>query len=154
MSKTYQETRVLLEKGEGDSKTIQVLKEAQFNELVAEAQKAGTPVPEPSATQTFLYHEAEGDVDQRTLVPLESERTNIFNRGLVLKQQTAIREIITDPNFQPVEGVYDLITACAEVRERRKATPEEKALKMLSSLSAEQVAQVMAALQKVQGAAA
>ncbi len=142
--KTSDETRYTLrvkdEKGEAED--IQVV-EKKAQELIEEAKKNSKPEPEVVKMQTFRQYEAESPADFAELVPNEQERVNIFNRGYVLKGQAVMRENMLDPEWAAVEGIYDLRSDCAEVRERRKATPAEKALRQLAALSADDLAKVL-----------
>ena len=149
MAKTWNETRKTLkyltvdDKG-NQSESFKVLKETEAQAEVEEATKAGEPVPEVVKSQTFGYNEATVIDDILSLVPNEQEAVNVFNRGYVLKQQSIIRDFMLDAEQAEVDGVYDLRSDAAEVRERRKATPQEKALKALSALPPDQIAAILA----------
>lgn len=137
--KTYPETIVAYAIGDGEDRTVKSLPEARFEKI--------TPKPEPLKTQTFTFYEVESDEDIQTLVTDPNERANIFNRGLVLKQQTFVRGLMTsegEDQFEPVEGAYDLADASARLTERMKATPAEKAAKLLSQLDASQIQELLA----------
>jgi len=83
---------------------------------------------------SFNFYEVTS-VDQiLQLVPNETEACNLFNRGLVLKEQMAARDYVMDEEFAIPEGVFDLAADCAELHERKKASPEEKVLKALSKV--------------------
>ncbi len=159
MSKTYNETRYTLkytstnDKGE-QTDSFKVLTEKQANEELEAAKTSGATPAEVVKMQTFGYVEAETLSDISTLVPNESEAVNVFNRGYVLKQQSIIRDFMLDNEQQATDGVYDLTSDAAEVRERRKATPAEKALKALSALGPDEIAKILAQFSAAQEAAA
>lgn len=146
MSKTKGETYAVVVDADGNRT---VVKEKALQKLQEEATKAGEPPPEAACAQTFSVVEAENVSDFVTMVPDEAERVNLFNRGVVLKQQAGIRQLLLDANFSPVEGAYDLSEMVAEKRERRAATPEEKALKALAALPPEVQAAILAKFQAV-----
>jgi hypothetical protein len=155
--KTYNETRYTLKYTETNDKqeqvdSFKVLTEKQANEELEAAKTAGVPGPEVVKMQTFGYVEAENLSDIGTLVPNETESVNIFNRGYVLKQQSIIRDFMLDNEQQATDGVYDLTADAAEVRERRKATPAEKALKALAALGPDEIAKILAQFSAVQSA--
>lgn len=158
MPKTYQETRGRIatsttnDKGEVEKK-FQVLPESRITAIAEEAKKASQPEPELLKVQTFTFNEATSIADISELVPNEAEALNLFNRGYVLKQQSIARDLLDDDDFAGVEGPYDLRADAAEVRERKKATPQEKALKQLMALSADDMAAVLAQFQASQAAA-
>jgi len=149
MSKTYNETRYTLkylttdDKG-NQSESFKVLKENEAQAEIDEARKSNQPEPEVAKMQTFVYNEAASLADISDLIPNEVEAVNVFNRGYVLKQQSIIRDFMLDAEQSSTEGPYDLRTDAAEVRERRKATPAEKALKALSALAPDEIAKILA----------
>ena len=130
-----------------DAAIIKSIPEKRFNELVEEAKKAGTDAPERIKIQTFTFHEVESVDEISTLFAEDS--VNVANRGGVLKQQTFVRGLMTDEEWEAVEGAYDLAEACARLTERVKATPVEKAAKALSKLSADDIAALLARFQGV-----
>ena len=144
--KTYTETYVRFgEKTKSDDGTIGVsykpLPEKKAQKLLEnfqESLKAGNADAElePIIDRgiSFTFYEVTG-VDQiLDLVPNEIEACNLFNRGLVLKEQMAARDYVMDEEFAVPEGVLDLKADCAELHERKKASPEEKALKALTKV--------------------
>jgi hypothetical protein len=138
--KTYNETYVTFETGEGEEKSLKILPESRYNKQFEKA-----PVkPEIVNQQTFVFYEVENDEDEATLVPSDPERANIFNRGVVLKQQNGVRGLMLSEDWAPVEGAYDLADLCNEVTERRAATPAEKMRKILGKLSPAELAAVLA----------
>lgn len=135
--------------GEGDDRSIAT--EKAFDKQVKAAKEAGGEEPTFSAVQTFQVYEVENTAEFLELVTNEEEQKNIINRALVLKQQQGARAILLADNFEQVEGTYDLRELCGELRERRAATPAEKALSALGKLSAEELAAVMAQFQAASG---
>lgn len=132
--KDYQETYVGYVVGEGEAAESKVLPEKKFEKL--------DPKPEAVKVQSFGFHEVETLEEASTLYG--PDVINIINRGGVLKQQNAVRSLMLDQEFDSVEGIYDLATICAELTERQKMTPVEKAAKSLAKLSPEEIADLLA----------
>jgi len=131
-----------------DGEDIAIIPEKKYEKLSKEAEKEGNEAPELLAIQTFTVYEPQETTEFSTLVPLPEEQVNIFNRGLVLKQQGALRRLLQDENFEPVDGSYDLATICAEKMERKAVDPRQKALKLLQALTEEDLQAVMLELDK------
>jgi hypothetical protein len=150
--KTYNETYVTFSVQEGagtDAAVVtKILPESRYNKQFEKVD----PKPEIISTQTFKFYEVENDEDEAVLVPTDAERANIFNRGIVLKQQTGVRGLMLAEDWTPVEGLYDLADLCNEATERRAATPAEKLRKILGKLSQDELNAVLAEFSK--GAAA
>lgn len=83
---------------------------------------------------SFSFYEVTSADQILELVPNEVEACNLFNRGVVLKQQMAARDYVMDEEFAVPEGVFDLKADAAELHERKKQSPEEKALKALTKV--------------------
>jgi hypothetical protein len=132
--KTYQETYVKFTLGEGDNSETKVFPEKKFEKL--------DPKPDPEQIQTFTLSEIESVDEAESLYG--PDLINIINRGGVLKQQNAVRRLLTSEDFTPVEGTYDLTSICAEPTERQAATPVEKAAKSLAKLSPAEIAELLA----------
>ena len=135
--------------GEGDDRSIAT--EKAFEKQVKAAAEAGAEEPTFTAVQTFQVYEVENTEEFLELVTNDAEQVNIINRALVLKQQQGARAILLDDKFVQVDGSYDLRELCGELRERRAATPAEKALSALGKLSPEELAAVMAQFQAAAG---
>lgn len=148
--KTYNETYVTFEQGEGEDRALKILPESRYNKAFEKVD----PKPEIVSQQTFVFYEVANDEDEAVLVPSDGERANIFNRGLVLKQQNFVRSSMLDKDWAPVEGLYDLAESCNEATERRAATPAEKMRKLLGKLDPQELAAVLAEFQKVAAAQA
>jgi len=127
--------------GEGDDRSV--VPEKSFDKQTKAAKESGGEEPSFSAVQTFQVYEVDNMAEFLELVTTEEEQKNIINRALVLKQQQGARAILLDDKFEQIEGTYDLRELCGELRERRAATPAEKALSALGKLSAEELAAVM-----------
>lgn len=138
--KTYTETRGAIKVGDD----IKVLTEKQIEKAQKEATENNQPEPELQSLQTVEFVEAETWAEALELAQSEPVAVDIFNRGSILKQQAYVRDLLADPAYQPVEGALDLRASVAEVKERRKATPKEKALKFLAGLNPEDLAAVIA----------
>lgn len=132
--KTYSETYVTYNIGEGESAETKVLPEKRFEKL--------TPKPDPVKIQTFTFSEVETVDEIETL--FGPDAVNVVNRGGVLKQQNAVRSLMLDSEFDAVEGSYDLATICAELTQRQAATPVEKAARSLAKLSPDEIAELLA----------
>jgi hypothetical protein len=84
------------------------------------------------------------------LVPDAEERLNIINKGIDSKFNQKIRTALIETNedgtlaFQPVEPTYDATSLIQEAALRTNMSPTDKALKMLSGLTPDMVAAVMA----------
>lgn len=140
--KTYNETIVRFNAGKDEegNDEIKSLPEERFNKL--------DPKPEALATQTFTFYEVES-LDDIPVV-FGEDAVNVVNRGGILKQQSIVRGLMQDEDWQPVEGAYDLAEACARLTERTKASPVEKAAKALSKLSPDEIAKLLASFASVQ----
>jgi hypothetical protein len=142
--KTFQETYVSypVTEGEGAEQTtyLKASTEEKHGKLVSE-----NPATAPIAkSQSFLIYQVETDEDILALVPDQDERIALFNRAVVSKQQAVARGMVTDKEFDPVEGAYDLADEAARKTERVKLSPIEKAQKALGNLTAEQMQEVLA----------
>jgi len=139
------ETRVVFIEGEGDEAARNVWPEKKVTKYNEEAVKAGKEPLDIVASQTFEFLEVEsveeaGELYGATLL-------DVINRGGILKQQMFVRSLMSEDVFAPVEGVYNLREACAEVTERRKASPAEKVAKLLKTLSPDDIARILAQFQ-------
>ena len=113
---------------------LKSIRESVFSADNEELSKEGKDTVEALAQQTWLTYEAESDEDVAILSPNLAVRLALYNRGASLAQLNEIRDKMEDPNFVPVDGVYDLADVLNTVRERRKMSPEDKALKILAEL--------------------
>lgn len=145
--KEYQATRVNLsvlakdaEKPEEQSN----LTEKKAQSVAEETAKAGG-TSEQTKVQTFKYYEVESVDELTQLVPNVAEALNIINVGLGAKQNSIVRDLMNDESWPGQEGVYDLATDIAEVRERRKADPLSKAAKAFADAFGVQITPEMLA---------
>jgi hypothetical protein len=148
--------------GEAGTPYVRVLPENKYNKEVAKAKEPGATVAEPEVAgsktqnpliQAFRFYEVETDADFVELVSDPAQRANIVNRGLVLKQQVFVRDTLTDSEFEPVEGEYDLKEACAAATERKRLAPADKIRKMFSELTPEEMAKLLQEFQKASATA-
>ena len=123
--------------------------EKKANEIIAEYKTKGLPEPEVTKIQTFQYTEATSSSEFVSLLQqfnpdpdvAEKLAVAIFNRGLVLAEQKAVRDFMLDDDQAAVEGVYDLMQDVKPGEGRRKADPASKAIKALSDLLGRPVTQ-------------
>jgi len=84
------------------------------------------------------------------LIPDAEERLSIINKGLSAKFNQKIRTVLVEQDeagnlaFQPVEPTYDGTSLVQEASQRVSASPTDKAIKMLGSLSPEMLQQILA----------
>jgi len=141
------ETRQSFFEGEGEDATLQVWPEKKVTKYNEEAAKSGKEPKDVVASQTFEFLEVENiDEAQELYGPT---LLDVINRGGILKQQMYVRSTMTEDTFAAVEGVFSLREACAEVTERRKASPAEKVAKLLGKLSPDEIARILAQFQAV-----
>lgn len=117
-----------------EKRPVIAVEESHYNELVEEAKKAGVVEPEPLLVQTFLMKDAENDGDINILTPDERVRTSLHNRAGSLRQLSEIRSFIEDADWKGVEGNFDVSYTLAEFTERKKLSPQDKAVKALIGL--------------------
>jgi hypothetical protein len=121
--------------------------ETQYEVIKKEALEHGQEPPEVLVAQTFTRYIAETPADFALIIDNDTEQVNIFQRALASKESAIMRDMLLDPDFQPVEGSYDLKSdLCKAAEGRQKMSDEDKALKVLLKLSPEQIAAVMAQL--------
>lgn len=153
--KTYNETsatlKVLTTNDKQETETSYVMvtetQKKKIDEVVAEEAKkieAKGGTSEQSKLQTFTISLAENWDEIATLVPNEAARLAHFNRGFGIAQTQARRDIMLDPAEAIKEGNYDLLPEVQEPTERRKASTEDKAKKLLADLDPEALARILA----------
>jgi hypothetical protein len=114
-----------------------IVDESNVEDKLAELTEKGA-VGEVKFTQTFGVHEVSDESpldDLASLVGNQTEQANIINRSLRIKQMKHKTDLMSNDNFTPVEGVYDLADVAAAVSERKTASPEAKAARALSKLA-------------------
>jgi hypothetical protein len=128
--------------------------ESKFQSLVEEANAANQPKPEPTKMQSFALPEAESIEEMKQLCPSEEVLVSLFNRAATIKMQSFARLEITDEDFVPKDGTYDLTSIIAEPAERRTASPEAKIEKLLSGMDEEAIQRILARILEKQTAPA
>lgn len=116
------------------AKEPEKVSESAYNKLKEDATKNSTPQPEVQVAQTFAFYEAATLEEAQTLVPSEEVFLSYFNRGMTLRQFSEINKLIEDVDFEPIDGVYDLAQYLNVLQERKRMSPEEKALRDLKNL--------------------
>jgi serine phosphatase RsbU (regulator of sigma subunit) len=153
--KTYDETRVVFTpEGEEPSVFSEEVASGRLEDATSNNKNAAI-----GASQTFRFYEVSDetpDEDFATLVENPTERANIINRALILKQQQYVRKTMLADGFAPVEGVYDLQSIVGQVAERKAADPATKAANAFSKLLGRQVSveELNNLIQQMQGATA
>lgn len=122
------------------------MSEVRWNKFVEKAIKEGKPAPVPEKVCTFITYEAETPGDFEQLAPSPDVQVVLFNRGSSLKQLNEIRDLMEDAKWEATDTPYDLLDVINRATERRAASPEEKAMKLLDGLDADALQRVMNAL--------
>ena len=137
MPKIEQVTKfnVTVTDSEGNTQPKEYLSESQLADLKAEAAKEQKTVTETKA-QTFAITQAESIDDILQCVPNTDVALSYFNYGYKLQQQNVQRELMKDPEWQGVEGVYDLNADVQSPKEKRVADPLAQSRRSLKALFA------------------
>jgi len=93
--------------------------------------------------QSFALPEAETLAEVQALCPSEEVLVSLFNRAATIKMQSFARLEITDEDFVPKDGTYDLTSIIAEPAERRTASPEAKIEKLLSGMDEDAIQRIL-----------
>ena len=101
--------------------------------MKAEGAKVSSIVEDTKA-QTFVVTTAESLDEILQVVPNDEVALNYFNYGLSLAQHNVKRELMKDEEWQPVEGVYDLLPDVQLPKERRVADPLATARRSLRAM--------------------
>jgi len=121
----------------------------EIDKIKADPDKAKTVVIE----QTFGFNKAATPEGFAIAVPDPEERVIIFNAGLVQRARAKATQLLKalddagNPEFEPVEGTYDLSEIINTPLQRRNLTPTEKlerAIMATGGLSKEQAAALIA----------
>lgn len=107
---------------DGKIDTAEYKSEKQANELKAEAAKQGSQVEELKA-QTFTVSRADSVDEILSVTPNADVALSYYNYGLTLAQHGIKRDLMTDPDWQPVDGSYDLLADVQQPKEKRVADP-------------------------------
>lgn len=125
----------VVDTGSGNTEQIPYLSEAQVADLKAEAAKQNKTVSETKA-QTFAITQAESVDDILQCVPNVEVAVSYFNYGYKLNQQNVMRDLMKDPDWAGVEGVYDLNQDVQQPKEKRVADPLAASRRSLKALFA------------------
>jgi len=96
--------------------------EKQTEEIKAEAAKKSSTVEELKR-QTFIVSRADSVDEILTVTPNPDVALSYYNYGLTLAQHNVKRDLMTDNDWQPVEGAYDLLADVQLPKEKRVADP-------------------------------
>lgn len=122
---------------------VEFMTESAANKAVEE--KKG----EIMLSQTWGKNLAENSEGFAILVPDESERVKLFNRGADNKQYQIIRARMLETDeegqyvFQPVEGAIDLAKELAAPSRSRATSPDAKVEKVLEGLDEDAALQII-----------
>jgi hypothetical protein len=128
---TFYNLRITSADGKVDSREYK--SEKQATEMKADAAKVNSVVEELKA-QTFLISTADSIDEILQIVPNPEVALSFFNYGLTLAQHNVKRDLMTDAEWQPVEGAYDLLADVQEPREKRVADPLSASRRSLKAL--------------------
>lgn len=118
---------------DGSQNSVEYKSEKQFEEAKAEAAKIESTITVVKQ-QTFELTTAETIDELLTVVPNEQVALEYFNYGLTLAQHNVKRDLMRDPEWPGVEGVYALINDVQQPKEKRVADPKSAARKTLRAL--------------------
>lgn len=121
---------------DNQTSTREFASEKQYNEIKADAEKAGSTV-EVLKAQTFLITSADNVDEILTLVPNTDVATAHFNYGFTLAQHNVKRELMKDAEWEGVEGAYDLAKDVQQPKEKRVADPLSASRRSLKALWAQ-----------------
>jgi hypothetical protein len=133
--KTDQQTfyNLSITSADGKVDTREYKSEKQTTEIKAEAAKLGSTVVD-TKVQTFTISQAESVDEILTLVPNPDVALSMFNYGLSLAQHNVKRELMTDAEWAPVEGSYDLLADVQVAKEKRVSDPLSASRRSLKAL--------------------
>lgn len=135
MAKQEQATfyNVAITSADGKVDNREYKSEKQFNEITAEAGKVGSTVV-ATKQQTFLITQAESVDEILSITPNPEVALSYYNYGLSLAQHNVKRDLMTDAEWQPVDGAYDLLADVQEPREKRVPDPLSASRRSLKAL--------------------
>jgi hypothetical protein len=136
MAKTERQTffNLKITTADGRVDTQEYKSEKQKQEAEAEAAKIPGTVVEVLKAQSFIVTTAENFEDIINVVPNKDVAAGYFNYGLTLAQHNVKRELMKDPEWEPVEGDYPLIGDVQEAREKRVPDPLSASRRSLRAL--------------------
>jgi hypothetical protein len=133
--KTEQQTFYNVTFTTADSKEDQrpYISEAQYQKLSKENTAAGgTEVI--NKQQTFVITHSDNINEALEITPNEEVANSYYDYGLTLAQHNVKRDLMTDPDWAPIEGAYDLLADVQQPKERRVPDPLSASRKSLKAL--------------------
>lgn len=121
---------------EGNATTHEYLSEKQFEELGKEFPADKGFTIEQTRVQTFsVIENADSLDDLAQAYPKRAIEFAVY--GARLAEQNVMRDFMKDADWAGVEGVYDLLPDVQDPKERKKASPRDKAINMLLKVAKE-----------------
>jgi len=117
------------------------VKEAHAKNTAAREGEALVDTPERVFSQTFSKPEADTLEEAQKICTDINVLLTYFNRGLGLRCEKEISDLITDTAFVPVDGIWDLTEVVGRLPERtrtKKALSTEDMLSHIKGLPKEQ----------------
>lgn len=135
MAKTERETfyNLAIADAEGNVTTSDYVSEGKKETIEKELGDKGTL--EVTKVQSFIITEAESLDEAATLFPQRA--LEFLNYGARLAQQNVRRDLMRDEDWAGIEGDFDLLPEVQEPKERKKASPRDKVINLLSKLAKE-----------------
>jgi hypothetical protein len=130
-NQTFYNLRITSADGKIDTREYK--SEKQYQEITADAAKVGSQV-EVLKAQTFVLSQAESIDEILSVTPNTDVALSYYNYGLTLAQHNVKRELMTDADWQPIEGNYDLLADVQEPKEKRVADPLSASRRSLKAL--------------------
>lgn len=118
---------------DGKSEQFEFKSETQYNKTVADAKKTPNTVVEVTRAQTFDISTADTWDEVLSVTPNVEVALSYYNYGLSLAQHNVKRDLMTDPEWAPIEGSYDLLADVQQPKERRVADPLTKSRNALKA---------------------
>jgi len=118
---------------DGKEEVREYKSEKQYNEALEDAKKAGATI-EVLKAQTFDVSTADSIDEILQVTPNAEVALSYYNYGLTLAQHNVKRDLMTDSEWQPIEGNYDLLADVQQPKEKRVADPLSSARRSLKAL--------------------
>ena len=133
--KTEQQTfyNVTFTTADGKADSRPYISEAQYQKLSKENSEAGG-TETVNKQQTFEITHSDNINEALEITPNEEVANAYYDYGLTLAQHNIKRELMTDPDWAPVDGVYALINDVQQPKEKRVADPLSASRKSLKAL--------------------
>jgi len=109
------------------------ISEAQYKKLSADNTAAGG-TEQINKQQTFVITHSDNINEALELTPNEEVANSYYDYGLTLAQHNVKRDLMTDPDWTPIEGAYDLLSDVQQPKEKRVADPSSAARRGLKAL--------------------